>query len=960
MTLYTILRNFMLVWLLILSVSGRALAVEISKSPNDDRNYATLRMANGLRVMLISDPNTDKSAAALDVSVGSGSDPQRWPGLAHFLEHMLFLGTKKFPQTGEYQAFISRYGGSDNAYTSDANTNYFFDINPDYLRPVLERFSQFFIAPLFTEKFVEREKNAINSEFQSRRQSAGRRRMSAVRQVMNPAHPWSKFSVGNLETLADKPDETTRQALLQFYQRHYSANLMTLVVLGKEEIPVLKSWVEQLFGDIPDRKARRAKTLVPLFSPGTLPLRLRVQAVRDQRSLSVMFPIPALLPYYRSKPMRIVGEQLGHEGAGSLLAALKSKGWARSLSAGGGSGKKNESTFDVNIELTKAGFAHQDDILALLFQTIRLIRKQGVKAWVYAEQAQLAALQFRFKSQSSAQATVRSVAQTMQDIPVQDVLAWPWMMQGFDAAVIKRLMAPLRPENALITVMAPEYKGLRQQTRWYATGYQRQNLDPASLAYWRQNTVKGVVLTLPYPNAFIPKNLDLVSGKNATAAPIRVKSPSGMPIWHQTDLEFKSPRASFYFSIRSPAANDSPRDTMLTELYARLVKDQLNEYAYNAGLAGLRYDLYRHVRGLSVRIDGYSDKQALLLTAISGTLRQPTLSTQRFAVLKNALLEELRNKLQRKPYVRALNAVRTLLIKPWWTDEQLLEALLPLTVADLEQFLPRFWSSVQVVVLSHGNVSVSQTQARAQILQKQLRLDGQEVAVPKATVVALDRGQHYRYQLAKAHPDAATVLYYQGWNKSWKQRAQFALLAQIMSSPFYQRLRTEQQLGYVVFATGMPILNYPGLALTIESPNTAAPVLALRMQRFLQNFKKTLTTMSAQRFAAHKQALITQLNEKEKNLSSRSARYWQEIDDELDRFDSRQQLTRQLRQLEQPDLIALFEQAVLDPTTSANLLILHAGKNREGSKPKPVADAVKWSEIENMSRFKVQQRVFSQ
>jgi len=495
-------KNFcrlVLFWVLGLTVFSNVLAAEITKSPNDRRQYSTLQLANGLQVLLISDPETDKSGAALDVGIGSSSDPKRWPGLAHFLEHMLFLGTRKFPETGEYQAFISRNGGSDNAYTSDANTNYFFDIDPDFLRPALDRFSQFFLAPLFTEKFVEREKNAINSEFQSRRQSAGRRRMSAVRQVLNPAHPWSKFSVGNLKTLADKPDETARQALLRFYQGYYSANLMTLAVLGREDIPTLKSWVRQLFSKIPDHKARRQVISEPLFTPKTLPLRLQVQAIRDRRSLSVMFPIPALLPYYRTKPMHIVGELLGHEGPGSLLAVLKSKGWASSLSAGASAGKKNESTFDVNIRLTKQGLAHQDDILALLFQAIRLIRERGVKAWTYEEQSKLSTLQFRFKSQSNALATVRSAAQNMQNIPIQDVLAWPWMMRGFDAALTLQLMTFLRPQNALITVMAPEYKS-QQKTPWYATAYQRQKPDPETLAYWQQGTVGNVALALPRPN----------------------------------------------------------------------------------------------------------------------------------------------------------------------------------------------------------------------------------------------------------------------------------------------------------------------------------------------------------------------------------------------------------------------------------------------------------------------------
>lgn len=73
----------------------------IVKPESDDRQYRGLVLNNGLKVLLISDPNTDISAAALEVNAGSMYEPKAIPGLAHFLEHMLFLGSSKvlFPTT---------------------------------------------------------------------------------------------------------------------------------------------------------------------------------------------------------------------------------------------------------------------------------------------------------------------------------------------------------------------------------------------------------------------------------------------------------------------------------------------------------------------------------------------------------------------------------------------------------------------------------------------------------------------------------------------------------------------------------------------------------------------------------------------------------------------------------------------------------------------------------------------
>ncbi|CAF5156508.1 unnamed protein product, partial [Rotaria magnacalcarata] len=67
----------------------------IKKSESDSWNYRGLELSNEMLVVLISHPNIDKAAAALDVTIGSLADPRNVPGIAHFLEHMLFMGSSK-------------------------------------------------------------------------------------------------------------------------------------------------------------------------------------------------------------------------------------------------------------------------------------------------------------------------------------------------------------------------------------------------------------------------------------------------------------------------------------------------------------------------------------------------------------------------------------------------------------------------------------------------------------------------------------------------------------------------------------------------------------------------------------------------------------------------------------------------------------------------------------------------
>ena len=157
----------------------------VLKPVSDQREYRYIELENGLRVMLISDAGADKAAASLDVNVGSRQDPKDYQGLAHFLEHMLFLGTEKYPEAGAYQAYITAHGGSHNAFTSFEHTNYFFDISADSLEPALDQFAQFFVGPLFNAEYVQREVNAVNSEYRARIRDYQRRELAVFKSQLN-------------------------------------------------------------------------------------------------------------------------------------------------------------------------------------------------------------------------------------------------------------------------------------------------------------------------------------------------------------------------------------------------------------------------------------------------------------------------------------------------------------------------------------------------------------------------------------------------------------------------------------------------------------------------------------------------------------------------------------------------------------------------------------------------------
>lgn len=134
-------------------------------------------------------------------------------GLSHFLEHMLFLGSTKYPGEAAMDAYLARHGGGSNAWTDLEYTCYHFDVDGDHLAPALDRFAQFFISPKFEREAMEREVNAVDAEFVSVVQSDSGRLSQLLCHTAREGHPYGKFGWGNRRSLWDVPQAA---GVLQF------------------------------------------------------------------------------------------------------------------------------------------------------------------------------------------------------------------------------------------------------------------------------------------------------------------------------------------------------------------------------------------------------------------------------------------------------------------------------------------------------------------------------------------------------------------------------------------------------------------------------------------------------------------------------------------------------------------------------------------------------------------------
>ena len=254
----------------------------------EKREVGKILLDNGMSVYLVSDPGVDQSASAVSVRAGAWQDPKEYPGMAHFLEHMLFMGTGAYPDESEYMQYIGDNGGKVNAFTASDRTVYMFSVNNDAFEGALDRFSHFFIDPLFSTSSINRELHAVDQEHAKNIQNDMWREYMIFKETGNKDHPNAKFSTGNAQTLSGIP----QSALKDWYASHYSADQMNLVLISPLPISTLKELASEKFCKVHKRAVDNSLCELPMFSEEQKGHVIYIKPVKDLKIASIVWELP--------------------------------------------------------------------------------------------------------------------------------------------------------------------------------------------------------------------------------------------------------------------------------------------------------------------------------------------------------------------------------------------------------------------------------------------------------------------------------------------------------------------------------------------------------------------------------------------------------------------------------------------------------------------------------------------
>ncbi|CAB3398604.1 unnamed protein product [Caenorhabditis bovis] len=925
----------------------------INKPANDAREYRGLELTNGLRVLLVSDPTTDKSAAALDVNVGHLMDPWELPGLAHFCEHMLFLGTAKYPSENEYSKFLSAHAGSSNAYTASDHTNYHFDVKPEQLPGALDRFVQFFLAPQFTESATEREVCAVDSEHSNNLNNDSWRTMQVDRSLSKPGHDNGKFGTGNKKTLwedAKLKGIEPREALLKFHQQWYSSNIMTLCVIGKESLDELEEYLGTLeFDAIQNKNLERKEWLESPYGPEELGRRVEVVPIKDNRYLNIAFPFPDMRAGYKSQPEHYISHLLGHEGPGSLLSELKRRGWVSSLSCGYHTSARGYGVFEISVDLSPEGLEHTEEIIELAFNYIGMLERVGPQKWVQDELAELGAMKFRFKDKENPITMATTVAADLQHTPFEDILSYKYLMTEYDPDRIMESLKRLSPDNMQYRVVAKKFAGQEGNTKEpvYGTEIRVVKIPNGTIDRFRKARVTAhPALHMPEKNEYIPTKFDLKPREAIKSEVPRMISENGWcRVWFKQDDEFKMPKTETKLALTTPVVSQDPRKAVLSSLWLWCLSDTLAEETYNADLAGLKCQLDAGPFGVQMKVSGYDEKQALFVKHLVNRMTNFQIDSTRFHVLFESLRRALSNFSHSQPYSLTQHFATLLLSDKAWSKEQLLEVCADVNQRDVEEFSKEMLKAFHVELFVHGNSTEKEalelgsdvTNILKNATKNSRPLYWNEYTPRREC--ALNNGDELVYRhYQNTHEVSCVEVIYQIGVQNTFDNAVAGLFEFIVREPAFNTLRTNEALGYIVWAGNRITSGTLSFTLLVQGPKSADHVLE-RVEAFVQKTRNDIQNMPDEEFAQQVAGMIAQLKEKPKTLKARFRRFWQEIENRLYDFDRRNEEIAILEKIKKEDVLALFDKKFgKDAAERKRLAVIVHGKNET---PEKVAEIIK-------------------
>lgn len=895
-----------------------------------DVNTRKIILSNDIKVFLISDVKARKSAASVAVNVGSWNDPKEDLGMAHFCEHMLFMGSKKYPDENGFHQLIQDNGGLTNAYTANNKTVYMYSINHDKLESSLDMFSRFFIDPLFAESSVGRELLAINQEYNKNLEHDGWREWFIFKKEGNQNHPNAQFSIGTEETLKN----TSRDRLQAWYKEHYRSNGMHVIIYSDKDLDTLSMMAEQTFGNVETSKEPVTPiTYGKLTSSNQEGHITYIEPVKDLKSLSITWEIPAAYSKdLEKKSYELIAYALSHRMKGGLFYNLKEQGLIEDLTSHTQRLSSDHVMLEINMSLTTDGLHKKEHILYTFFQALNKLKKGNIPSHIYDDMQSVKTTSYQWQSRQDPFNFVCDLAGQISGEPFESFPYKTVMITEFDQKNSRELLSFMAPHNAIITVFGKEEDTHRTANRvepWTGAKYSVSKVSFDVMTSW-ENASPHPDIALPTPNPYISKHQKLISEQiSPLQDPVLISDEEAGTCYFWRDTNYLVPKTHIIVGLKSPEINSDDKSLVLNEMFAAYLNNHMASLISEGAFAGINTSIYASDLALKFDIGGYHDKIGSFMMSFLSALTTSYPTKQEFLLIKEQMLSECRSAQKSLPFRQGMDFTFSQITNAHIDNVSKEVVLESITLEQFQNFQKGLFEENYLEMMISGNLNKESALMHYSEIKNTLGakpFNKQNHELSRYTPFYGDNPVPNKISLNTEMSGNATILLIDQGLSSYENIATHKVLGAIFKEAFFTELRTKQQTGYIAAS---PFYDLKGELLQgfiVQSTTHYCEELLARYELFLEEFARTMEKeISKERFAGIKTSLAQNLKIPTENLHSYTREQYELAFNKNGAFDRRQKIINSLEALDY-DTFIQDARSFISRENSKRLAILISGK----------------------------------
>ena len=775
-----------------------------SSSLNDSKGRKMLKIAlpNGLQALLISDPSLTESAASVSIEVGTWDDPVEHPGMAHFIEHLLFLGTQKYPKESDFSKYILERGGQYNAFTKHDRTNYGFSINNSSFEGALDRLSHFFIDPLFSSDSIAREVYAVHHEFEDSIENDSLRVWRILKESGNQKHPNVKFSCGNLHSLA----HIKRSDVVNWFESHYNPKKMKLVLASQESLETLADLASRFFSPISREKESSCTHKIgheaSLLTSDQKGHFIHIKPSFKNRSLFFIWEVPQLfLQHQNSSAVQLVEMALDHGYSNSLSHILEKEGLGVEVHVDFWKIEKKHALFMLNVVLTDTGMAQYEKVILTVFQAINRLKLLEFPAHLVNKLRYLNDVKFY----SSFESTFDYVMRVSSELIDEDTETYPDHTTLLPADAQFRASSFLQELNSadcLYCLIASPEEAKVKMTRiekWMGAEYLLRKISEETLQKWN-TAVPHASIGFEPEEELLPKEKDIplveteVPEEEAPDPFFIVDEEKARIRLIDTGVEEDFVEA--FFCLSTSSVGHSAKNTALSEIFFRSIEGLLHlEFAaddsvfWDLEMGEADFCLF-----IRVPTQGFSDNFQRFFRVLKSSI----ITGAEFEKLKKMQLDNYPGDPQPIDYARQ---ILDSFLRPFhYTKMELYHNLSTVSYEEYQVFQKSYFDQIFV---EGAFLSFLKEKEALDVWQKIcliLDLEAQKPYEAKSKQFSFQEEDQSYFILQKTHRKGnALLLLIAADESSVKKEVIHKIITRVLHNEFFEELRTKQQTAYRLY-----------------------------------------------------------------------------------------------------------------------------------------------------------------